>query len=90
MKTKKQVIDDFVRLQKRFSDTIGFVTVQAYQSDTNFWSVKLMVTAFDANDITWTERLEWNHFTFYNGQDEIANEKRVEEFIKTMEGRRNG
>lgn len=89
MKTKKQVIDDFVRLQKRYTDNIdGFVTVKAYTREgSNAWSVELMVTAFKGNEIVWDERLSWYRGTYYSDQDEANNIAGLKDFEKRMEER---
>ena len=90
MKTKKQVMDDFARLSKRYLDVIGFVTIKEYQSESGHWSVGLDVTAFEGNDIVWSDSVTWEHYSHQDVQNEAKNEQSIEEFVKRMEGRKNG
>lgn len=88
MKTKKQVIDDFVRLQKRYLDIDGFATVRAYnQEGSDYWVVDLTVTAFKGNEIVWDERVSWTRWSNYSEMDEANNIANVEDFEKRMEER---
>lgn len=87
MKTKKQVIDAFVRLQKKYIDIRGFATVKAYKGDDTYWSVEIVVTAFEGNEIAWQERVQWTHYSNQNEAEEARNATNVAEFEKRMEGR---
>lgn len=86
MKTKKQVLTDFGKLQKRFADIRGFVQVDAYQAEADYWRVQLRITKFDAkNEIVWAEQVEWES---YNTDD--RNEAKVTQFVELIESKENG
>ena len=86
MKTKKQVLTDFGKLQKRFADIRGFVNVEAYQSEDDYWRVKRRITKFNAkSEIVWAEQVEWES---YNPDD--MNEAKVTQFVELIESKENG
>lgn len=87
MKTKKQVLDAFVRLQKKYIDIKGFITVKAYKGEDDYWAVEISVTAFEGREIVWKESVEWTHYSSQNEVDEARNAEDVEEFVKRMKGR---
>lgn len=89
MKTKKQVMAEFVRLQKRYADLTGFVAVQVYNQDEggDFWAVELTCTHFGKVHIDWRESVQWMHYSHQDEAREAEMAARVEEFIKRMEER---
>ena len=87
MKTKKQVLDEFARLQKMYIDVLGFVHVKSYKGEDDYWTVEISVTAFKGREIVWKESVEWTHYSRQNEVDEARNAEDVEEFVKRMEER---
>jgi hypothetical protein len=86
MKTRKQVLTDFGKLQKRFADIRGFVCVEAYRSESDYWCVKMRITKFNAeSEIEWAEQVEWES---YNEDD--YNEAKVTQFVELIESKENG
>lgn len=87
MKTQKQVIDAFVRLQKKYMNIRGFVTVNAYRGEDDYWSVAITVVAFEGREIVWRESVEWTHYSNQREADDARNAEAVKEFIQRMESR---
>lgn len=88
MKTKKQVLDEFARLQKKYADINGFVDLKTYKDgDSTYWSVTLTITAFERDEISWRETVDWTHYSRQREEDDMRNEAQVEAFVKKMEGR---
>lgn len=86
MKTRKQVLTDFGKLQKRFCGIRGFVKVETYQSDNDYWSVKMGITKFNAErEIVYAEDVEWESFSA-----DATNEAKVAQFVELIESRENG
>lgn len=88
MKTKKQVMDEFARLQKKYADIRGFAIMEVYNNDSgDGWVVQLRMTHFTDRQIDWVEKVEWTHYSNHRNADEALNESAVAEFIKKMEER---
>lgn len=88
MKTKKQVMAEFARLQRKYEGIRGFVTVKAYTADeAGVWDVEIIVSHFEGMDIDWSERVNWMHYTVHNERFEAENEAKLTEFIQRMEER---
>ena len=90
MKTKKQVMAEFARLQRRYEGIRGFVTLKTYTAEEEgVWDVEITVSHFEGRDIDWSERVNWMHYTVHNERFEAENEAKVAEFVKRMEKRMN-
>lgn len=88
MKTKKQVLDEFARLHKKYADIRGFATMEVYNNDSgDYWVVQLRMTHFADRLMDWVEKVEWSHFSNHRNADEARNESAVAEFIKKMDER---
>lgn len=88
MKTKKQVLDEFARLHKKYADIRGFAVLEVYNNSArDYWAVQLRCSHFTNREIDWVERVEWEHFSSHNEAEEVEREARVAEFIKKMDER---
>lgn len=86
MKTQKQVLDLFAKLQKRFIGIRGFVDLR-YYTDGDYWDVSLKVTAFNGGKLMWAAELTWSHGYYHTEADEAENEAKIEKFIKLIENK---
>lgn len=90
MKTIKQVLGEFARLQRKYEDINGFVDLKTFKDksgESKYWSVTLTVTVFKGEEIEWREKLDWTHFSGQTEMDDQQNEALIEEFVKKMEER---
>lgn len=88
MKTKKQVMDEFFRLQKKYADIKGFADIEVYNNgEGTYWTVQLRLTHFTSRKIDWVESVVWDHYSDQSEANEASNESAVAKFIKKMEER---
>ena len=90
MKTIKQVLGEFARLQRKYVDINGFVDLKTFKDksgESKYWSVTLTVTVFKGEEIEWREKLDWTHYSAQTEMDDQQNEALIEEFVKKMEER---
>jgi hypothetical protein len=85
MKTRKQVLAEFQRMQNQMWGTFGqgAIEVRAYDQGNGYWSVTILVTrlndALKVHDV-W-EEVKWTHHGVgYCEDDEAENEQLLAEF----------
>ena len=84
MKTRKQVLAEFQRMQKQLYGKFGFGSfdVSAYDGGDGYWSVRILVSRWseerDTHDV-W-EQVEWNHYSTQNERNEQNNEEILKAF----------
>ena len=82
MKTRKQVLAEFQRMQNQMFDGVmdGIVHVDTYNDGKN-WTVSITRTTFKKDHTVeeW-DKCEWEHF--YSVGDEAKNEANLAEFKK--------
>ena len=88
MKTRKQVLAEFQRMQNQMWGTFGqgAIEVRAYDQGTGYWSVTILVSRLNEetkkHDV-W-ESIEWRNYggTLHDEETEQENEAKVNEFKK--------
>ena len=88
MKTRKQVLAEFQRMQNQMYGTFGqgAIEVRAYDQGNGYWSVTILVTRLNESmkkhDV-W-ESVEWRNCggTLHDEETEQENEAKVNEFKK--------
>ena len=86
MKTRRQVLAEFQRMQNQLFDgkMDGIVHVDTYNDGEN-WTVSITRATFNKVDHTvvdW-DKVEWEHYDkFYSVGDEAKNEENLAEFKK--------
>lgn len=86
MKTIKQVLGEFARLQRKYVDINGFVDLKTFKDksgESKYWSVTLTVTVFKGEEIEWREKLDWTHFS---GQTEMETSEEIEAWLEDAGG----
>ena len=83
MKTRKQVLAEFQRMQNQLCGKVrGFVVVQEYNGeDFAYWCIKMLVTKFNDQVIEERDEVEWTHFS-KSEEQERENEAVLAEFKK--------
>lgn len=81
MKTRKQVLAEFQRMQKQLCGKVrGFVVVQEYNGeDFAYWCIKMLVAKFNGQEIEEREEVEWTHYR-QSEEQERENEAVLAEF----------
>ena len=81
MKTRKQVLAEFQRMQKQLCETIvGFVEVKSYNAP-GMWEIEIHVTEFEGKEIVGTSKVAWDNYRDFHNEDiEAKNEKLLAEF----------
>lgn len=81
MKTRKQVLAEFQRMQKQLCETVkGFVEVKSYEAP-GMWEIEIHVTEFEGKDIVGTSKVAWDNYKDIHHEDiEAKNEKLLAEF----------
>lgn len=80
MRTKKQVLAEFYRLQDILSESVeGFVSVNTYYMG-EFWDISLRVTEYVGNIIAKQESVAWVHFSEHCDELEADNEEDLKNF----------
>ena len=82
MKTRKQVLAEFQRMQNQMSGKVrGFVAVQEYNGDDfAYWCIKMQVTKFNDQVIEERDDVEWTHYSRQSEEQERENEAVLAEF----------
>lgn len=84
MKTMKQVLAEFQRMQKQLYGKFGHGTLElkAYDQGNGYWSVRILVTRWSSvlNTHDVWEQIEWDHYSEQNEFNEQENEKLLAEF----------
>lgn len=79
MKTMKQVLAEFQRMQKQLMCE-GIVEVRVY-CDGEYWAIRVEKVTFTNNDeIKTRDYVEWTHYTSQDDENEQENEKLLAEF----------
>ena len=81
MKTMKQVLAEFQRMQKQLCETVkGFVDVKSYNT-TGMWEIEIHVTEFEGKDIVGTSKVAWDNYKDIHSEViEAENEAKLAEF----------
>ena len=81
MKTMKQVLAEFQRMQNQLCETVkGFVTVKSYNAP-GMWEIEICVTEFEGHDIVGTSKAVWDNYKDIHSEDvEADNEAKLAEF----------
>ena len=86
MKTMKQVLAEFQRMQNQLYGKFGHGTikVRAYDQGNGYWTVRILVTRWcsELNTHDVWEQVEWDHYSDQNEFYEQENEKLLAEFKK--------
>jgi len=82
MKTRKQVLAEFQRMQNQLCDKVrGFVVVQEHNGyDFAYWCIKIQVTTFKGLEIEARDEVEWTHYSCQGEENERENEAVLAEF----------
>lgn len=79
MKTMKQVLAEFQRMQKQLMGE-GIVEVNVY-CDGGYWAIKVQKVTFTNNhEIKTRDYVEWTHYSSQDEEDEQNNEAKLAEF----------
>ncbi len=84
MKTMKQVLAEFQRMQKQLYGKFGHgsIDVSAYDSGDDYWNVRILVARWNSDLEThdvW-EKAEWNHYSTHTERNEQNNEEILKRF----------
>lgn len=83
MKTMKQVLAEFQRMQKQLMGE-GIVEVYVY-CDGGYWAIKVQkVTFTDNQEVKTRDYVEWTHYSSQNEEQERENEKLLDEFKEKL------
>lgn len=82
MKTIKQVMSEFHRIQKQLIID-GSVDLHVYKSG-NFWTIEITRYTFteEHRKIATKDSVEWMHHSYYDEEDEQKNMAKLAEFKK--------
>lgn len=81
MKTMKQVLAEFQRMQEQLMGDCA-VEVRVYK-DGNYWAIKLTRSTFTAGSALESYHfVEWTHYSIQDEEQEQKNEKLLAEFKK--------
>lgn len=81
MKTMKQVMSEFHRIQKQLIID-GSVDIHVYKSG-NFWTIEITRYTFtEVRKIATKDSVEWIHHSYYDEEDEQKNMAKLAEFKK--------
>lgn len=79
MKTMKQVLAEFQRMQKQLICD-GLVEVYVY-CDGEYWAIRVQKLTFtDNHEVKTRDYVEWTHYTSQDEEQELDNEKLLAEF----------
>lgn len=79
MKTMKQVLAEFQRMQKQLICD-GLVEVYVY-CDGEYWAIRVQTLTFtDNHEVKTRDCVEWTHYTSQDEEQELDNEKQLAEF----------
>lgn len=81
MKTMKQVLTEFHRIQKQLIID-GSVDLRVYKNG-DFWTIEIARYTFtDDCKIATKDSVEWRHHSYYTEEDEQENTAKLAEFKK--------
>ena len=79
MKTRKQVLAEFQRMQKQLICD-GLVELRVYRDGT-YWAIRVQkVTFTDNHEVKTCDYVEWTHYSVQDEDDEQTQEKLLAEF----------
>ena len=85
MKTKKQVLAMFGKIQAQFAGKAGVIfTVKLYNNlELDYWAVEISLYRFFdyATDEHYRDRVEWVHYSHHDEENEDTNMRVLHDFL---------